>query len=295
MAKKQESEEKQTNEKTDKETEKSEEKETKETEETEEESEETEETSETEKPKPYGRYTQFGAASVDEYVPKLEEGYAQSSQEAIRLAKALAEKNKDFEVVQKIVNANPALKQEFMNTMQTGDYKADIINDDGTLNKGVLVEAVKEAMIASGVVTKDDPALQSIRTKEESANKEVFDEFAKVHPEIKTNPQLQEDFQEMFQTQVRLAAKRGEETGVTPALLAKTWTALTLESGDAELEGMAKMAQKQEASQSSSTGGTGSTKTGTLTDSERRIAQAMNMTDKDYLEGKKLSEEAKNK
>jgi len=251
--------------------------------------------SETEKPKP-SRYSakQFGVADED-YVPTLEEKYYNSSQEAVRLAKELEEKNKDFEVVQKIVNTNPALKQEFMSTMQTGDYKADIINDDGTLNKGVLIEAVKEAMLASGVVTKDDPALQSIRTKEEEENKSIFEEFAKVHPEIKTNPQLQSDFQEMFQTQIRLAAKRGEKTGVTPALLARTWTALTLESSDAELEGMAKMAQKQEASQSSSTGGTGSTKKGILTETERRVAEMMNMSEADYLEGKKLSEEAKNK
>lgn len=233
---------------------------------------------------------------IEGYVPK--DLYEQSSREAVRLAKEIEDKKKEMEVIQKIVGANPQLKEGFDNAIKTGDYKIDVVNDDGTLNKEVLVQAQIEAMQRLGVVTKDDPAIQSIGAEKQAKDNAVWAEFAKKHPAIEADPRFQTEFQTMFRTQCQIAKGRGEEVGVTPTILARTWTALTgetISAEDAELKGMEKMANKQEGSQSSSTGGTGSTKKGTLTDAERRVARAMNLSDEQYLEGKKLSEEAKNK
>ena len=71
----------------------------------------------------------------------------------------------------------------------------------------------------------------------------------------------------------------------------------TVYNDDAELEGMKQMAAKQDAAMSSPSGSKGTPPKGgkrVLSDAERIVAENLGLSEEDYLEGLKMTQEANN-
>lgn len=272
------------------------------TEETEEttESEETsqEESTEEEKTEEFSpKFTQLNAKDKEEYLQKLEDAYLNSSQEGQRLKGELTEREQELQVLSKIVNSDPKLKDAMASKLYDEGY--DDPFSDG-VSKASIAQVMKEVLAEElPKQIQQTPALQRLEEDRKMADKEVYDKFVSQHPEVVTDPNLQLQFEEAVGAQFRISEKQGKKP-VISEVLNGAWKMVggsVTSTEEAELEGMAKMAQKESSSMSSiSTGGSAGKSSGkrTLSPEEERIAKAFGMTPEEYVEGKKIKEEQEN-
>jgi len=239
--------------------------------------EQTEEKGQEEQPK--FRFTQFQADTADEYTKKLEDAYLNSSQEGQRLSRELGESKKEMEVIQKIVQADPTLKQAFGEHLYGDNY------DESTrpaLSAAEIRQVIREEL-------GQHPALAGIENERKNRDRETYQKFVEAHPEVETNPQLSQELETYFGALAQAEITKGNTPNFEQTLK-KAWKVV---SGDGELEGMKKVIQKESASMGT-TSQEGKPASGkTLTPQEKAIAQAFGLSDDDYLTGKKLSQEDK--
>lgn len=243
------------------------------------------------------KYSQFWDGDVDNYYQRLEKAYGESSQEGQRLAHELTEKEKEMEVVKKIVQSDEALKEKFTEKIYNTGYEGRYEDEELTPNTiARIVDEKTRAILREELpqVLKQNPVLASIETEKTAKEMGIVKRFEQEHPEINTNPQVANDLETAFGVLAKMSAQKGEMFDFEKTLN-KAWRIIN-SGNEAELEEMKKESQREQASMSSVTStqpATSSKKE--LTIYEKEIASKLGLTNEQYLEGKKLSEEAKNK
>lgn len=231
---------------------------------------------------PYkGRLTQFQAKNADEYIAKLEKGYVESSTEGQRLNGELTAKEQEFGVIQKVIQADPALRKAFADKLYGDD------EDEGEMTPAKIVSLMRE-VIKEEVpkVISANPALQSIENTSREKDREVFVKFQEEHPDLVTNPVLAKEFEETFGVVAQMDAKKNNGVYNFERSIEKAWKMVADDDTAGEAE------KNNAASGIDST--TKKSKGGReLSPAEKAVAQAMGLSDEGYLEGKKMSEEAK--
>lgn len=238
------------------------------------------------------RFPQFYDGDVPEYYKKLEGAYQNSSSEGQKLAGTLKEKEKEMEVVKKIVNSDEKLKKQFSEKLYDTGYEGDYDDEELTLGNmakmmdqkiGTLRQELPQAMSQT-------PELQQMKAEKDAANMAVVKEFEGEHPEITTDSRVQKDLEVAFGYLSQLGAKNQEPFNFENTLN-KAWD-MVQASGSSDEK--VRVATKEAASMQTATSGTAPTgkKTRELTSPEKAMAQNLGLTDEQYIEGKKLSEQS---
>jgi len=228
-----------------------------------------------------GKFDQFTAKNVDEYLNKIEDAYLNSTHEGQRLNRELKETQAEMETISKVINADPNLKSAFAEKLYGTGYSDD---DSGITPAQV---AIIKAAVAEAVG--NTPALKSMEQDRTEKDRQVYVDFLEKHQELNTNPEMVAELEEYFGVIANATAQKGDIVDFKKTLY-KAWNVV---SGGNELDGMKKVYQKENASISSSSSEGKSSPTRTLTPAEKSLAEAFGLSEKDYLEGKKLSEESK--
>lgn len=185
------------------------------------------------------RFTQFKGDTPEEYQQSLEEGYANSSTEAQRLAA----KNKELE--QKV--------QQFDKLLSDNPDLADKVKDEG----GQPI----------------DPTAQVLRQQVEDQWHNEYNEFVKEHPEVQNDEKVASDLNEalaivrdhVWKTEGKIVSM---ERGLKMA-----WKLINKEE---EVDTSRQIA-KDVASQGRPTGGKKPVSTGGLNESQRSVAEKMGL------------------
>ena len=240
------------------------------------------------------KFTQLQAKDKEEYLLKLEDAYLNSSKEAQRIKGELTEREQELQVLAKIVGSDPDLKTKMAAKLYDEGYDDPFA--DG-ISKASIAQVMRE-VIAEELPKQmqNVPALKRLEEDKQQADRQVYDAFVNIHPEIVTDPDLGLQFEEAVGAQFRIMDKKGMKPDIK-SVMEGAWKMVggtVTSSEEAELEGMAKMAQKEASSMSGITTGGASKSTGkrTLTPQEESIAKMMNLTPEQYLEGKKLAAES---
>ncbi len=236
-----------------------------------------------------GRFTQFQSDSQDAYLKQLEQAYAESSKEGQRLSGELSEREKEIEVVTKIVRTDPELKDKFKEKIYDTGYQDRYEGEE--LTPTLVRQIIREE---NQVALKENPTLQSIDQEKMAQNKKIVEEFEIEHPELSTNPRLASDLEIAFGALTRMALQKGESFDFKKTLF-KAWDIVTGgKSEKSELEGMTKVIKKEEATMTStSSERESSTSKKELSAAEKEIAAKMGLSEEQYSEGKKIQEESK--
>lgn len=194
-------------------------------EETDDESEDDESDEDEEEEEPFQkRFTQFKGDTPTEYFKNLEDGYAQSSKEAVRLASENKDLSSQLDRVKQLIASNPELAEK----IQQGDGQS------------------------TPTVAKD-PALLFAETQMKETWKRDYDAFIDAHPEVVSDPSLAEALDKKL-----LIAKRivEEEEGRLVGMgegLEMAWKLLGKDTEDKQEK--VRMAAKDIASQGKASGG----------------------------------------
>jgi hypothetical protein len=223
-----------------------------------------------------GKFSHIKAKSAEEYAKKIEELYSASSQEGRRLDKELKDKQKEIEIISKVVQENPELREQFANTLYSGDYDAK----GSELTPAQIRQIIREELGSN-------PQLKRQEEDRRAKDLETYQKFLSEHPEI--DQSKEEELGEYFGALAQAEVDKGRVPDFEKTLR----KAYKVISDDGELEGMKKVMQKESAAQSSSTPDGAPKGARALSPQERSVAQALGLTDEQYLDGKKLSEEAK--
>lgn len=239
------------------------------------------------------KFTQLNAKDKEEYLSKLEDAYLNSSKEAQRIRGELTEREQELQVLAKIVGSDPDLKEKMAKKLYDEGYEDPF--SDG-ITKASLAQVMRE-VLADELPKRiqEVPAIKRLEEDKTQADRAVYDAFVNLHPEIVTDPEIGLQFEEAVGAQFRILNKKGQKPEIK-TVMEGAWKMIggkVTSEEEAELEGMKKMALKESSSMSGiSTGTTKSTGKRSLTPEEERIAKAFGMNPEEYLEGKKLKEEA---
>jgi len=235
------------------------------------------------------KYPHLWTGDIKSYNQRLEEAYNASSTEGQKLNDQLTKSEKEKEIIAQIVQSDPELKNKFAEKLYDGGYKEPILDESGNLNKGALGEVVRMVLREElPAALQKNPALKTITGDKEQKDREVLEQFGEAHPEIQTNPELQENLDLAFGVVAQKAAKKGQSLEMKD-LLNKAWELISGEKSE-DLKEKTRSLQKENASMSSSSSEapkTSSSKT-ELTPAEKGIAEKLGLSDKAYLEGKNL-------
>lgn len=192
------------------------------------------------------RFTQFKGDTPTEYLKNLEDGYAESSKEAVKLSKELKELKPTVERIQQLIATNPE-----------------------------LAEAIKgaEGQPAEAVVPKD-PALQFAESQMKATWTKEYTDFAENHPEIETDPVLADQLETKLKVVRRIVQ---EEEGRLVNMGEGLEMAWKLLGKDTDKQERIRMASKDAASQGKAKSGTKS-KVAKSKFSEAQIEVHMDMT-----------------
>jgi hypothetical protein len=191
------------------------------------------------------RFTQFKGDDPQEYLKNLEDGYAESSKEAVRLSR----ENRELKAnLNKLIATEPDLTK----------------SDSG------------EGMPADPVAK--DPALAWAEARMKETNTREYNEFAEKHPEILTDPKLVEELDDELAV---IGAAYFQRHGSPISLgvgLEKAWVTLGKDTSDKQEQ--VASAAKASAGQSKASGGNTS-KAPKSKFSEQQITVAMDMMNVD--------------
>lgn len=115
------------------------------------------------------RFTQFKGETLPDYAKNLEEGYAQTSKEGVKLARENKALKESIERVNQLVATNPELAK----ALQPGEATTD--TDTVTSTQPVA------------------PEVAWAKSEMERVWKQEYTEFAQGHPEVETDPALAEE------------------------------------------------------------------------------------------------------
>lgn len=233
-----------------------------------------------------GRFSQFKADNLETYNKLVEDAYLSSSKEGQRLSGELSEKEKEMEVMKKIVQSDPELKGRIQEKLYGTGYEDKYEGEEVTPT--MIRQIIREENEAA---LKQNPVLQSMDNEKVAREKAIVEKFEKEHPEINTNPQLASDLEIAFGALARMSAQK-QEVFDFEKTLQKAWSIVTgSQNTDRELEGMKKVIQKESASMTSTSSSPEPSKTKKeLTEAEKEIASKLGLSEEEYLEGKKLQE-----
>jgi len=162
------------------------------------------------------RFNQFEGETLEEYVQKLEDAYANSSTEGQRNSKAAKEAKAQLDQVLTVVANNPELAK--------------------ALEEGKETPAQKE-----------DPALSYARQQMEADYARDWESFVKLHPEVADNKDLQQELIEELDIIGDAAERRGRQLSMEEGLR-KAWISLGKDVADKKEDVVNKT--KQQASKS---------------------------------------------
>lgn len=207
--------------------------------------EEDEESDDSEEPEPQfdKRFTQFKGDSLPEYTKNLEEAYANSSGEAVKLNKLLTE------------------------------YKQKLDQITGAVaNDPELAEKLNVPKVST------DPALDYARQQMEEKMQSEYDAFAKNHPEIESDPELSERLTKRLTILSRsVSSEEGRQLGMMEGL-EMAWASLGLGNNSQEAT---RMAAKSVAAVTKTASAKKSVPKSTFTPAQLAMAERMGLTEKD--------------
>lgn len=196
-------------------------------------------------------FTQIKGDTPQEYAKNLEEAYRKSSQEGKLKAKEAKETQARIDQIAAVVAKNPEL--------------AKLINESA----------------GTEIAPTTDPALLHARQSMEDKMASDYKKFAEAHPELDSDPDLQEKVLAEVEIFGSAARKKGKILGMDDALR-KAWISLGLDEGDSKETVLSKA--KDTASKSKTNNSTKkSTKTPTLSAEQIEAGKKMGLTEKQML------------
>lgn len=128
-----------------------------------------------------GRFTQFaGDGSVETYIKNLEDGYTNSSQEAIRIKDERDAYEAQVERVKKAAAQDKDLGERLLNILK-GDGAGGSTQGSGGDTK------------ASGSGDSENPFLKDAETRWNEQSEKEAEEFSQANPEVVTDPKINAD------------------------------------------------------------------------------------------------------
>jgi hypothetical protein len=235
---------------------------------------------------PKKRFNQFkGDGEV--YLKQLEDAYQNSSTEGQRLSKDLTDREKEIETISKIVQSDPALKDQFQKKLYDTGYEDKY--DDGELNANSIAQIVRQVVREEIPQQIDNaPALKRMDDERKQKDLTIYNDFAKEHPEIESDPTLAKDLEETFGIVAQRDTSKDGSIDFKKTL-AKAWKIVTSEQ---EVENAKNLIQKESASMADTSSAVRTPEKKTeLTELEKTIAGKFNLSEEQYLDGKKLGEQ----
>lgn len=200
------------------------------------------------------RFSQIQGDSIEEYTPNLEEAYLKSSREG----KRLAQQNKDLQgrldSIAAAVAKNPELAKQ-------------------------IEEATKEGAVPPTV----DPAVQYARDEMEKKMETDYNNFVKVHPELDTDPQLQEKVLAELNDLGAYYRSKGKILSMDEGLK-KAWSNLGLDKDDDKERIAMKAKETASKSRTASTNKKGGkSEKSKLTEEQIAVGKKMGLSEKQML------------
>lgn len=195
------------------------------------------------------RFTQFKGDDADEYLKNLEDGYAESSKEAVRLSRELKPLKAELERITALIATQPELAK-------------------------ALQDGQSQQQAAQTTETTVNPALNWAETQMRQTWTKEFNAFAEKHPEIETDLQLAEQVdQQLAVLRDVIWQREKRQLGMSEGL-ELAWKILGKDTNDDKEK--VSMAAKASASQGKASGGKKS-KAAKSKFSEAQITVAMDM------------------
>lgn len=244
------------------------------------------------------RYPNLWQGDIEKYLRAVEKNYGESSQEGVRLHEQLTEKEKEMQIIQKVVQANPELKEGFTKSLYGTGYENQYDDEELTLaNIARVVDEKVDKKLEEKVpqLLGQNPTLQSIENERTLKDREAVAMFQELHPELVTDQILAKKMETAVSAVAQMDAVEGRKFDFESGL-SRAWEIVTGEkTSNEELEGMKKMIQKEQATSQQTASGKeqASGQKRTLSDAEKNIAANLGLSEEDYLKGKEMSEEAK--
>lgn len=198
------------------------------------------------------RFTQFKGDSPEEYLKNLEEGYYNSSSEAMRLNNEVKDLKAKVEQVAGLIANNPELAEQL-----------NLPQDQPAVDK--------------------DPAIRYAETKMQEEMKNEYEAFVALHPEIESDPGLQE---RMTKRLAVLAKTVQEEEGRYLGMgegLELAWTSLGMAQQDKKEEIRMK-AKDVAASTKTAKGGTKKVVKSEFTPAQLEMAEKLGLNEQQLRE-----------
>jgi hypothetical protein len=168
------------------------------------------------------RFTQFKGDSPTEYLKNLEDGYAESSKEAVKLSRENKELKATVDRVNQLIATNPELAQAIKGSEDT--------------------KAVPK-----------DPAILFAETQMKQTWQKEYNDFSSKHPEIETDPALADALDSKLKIAKRIVEEEeGRLVGMGEGL-EMAWKLLGKDTDDKQEK--VRMASKDSASQGKASGG----------------------------------------
>lgn len=198
------------------------------------------------------RFTQFEGETLEDYVKKLEDGYAASSTEGQRKAIEAKKATEKFDQVAKLIASDPALAKKLSEA--TGEDAPKVVND---------------------------PALDFARQQMEESYKKDFDAFSAKHPDLADEPEKLQSLIEEMDIIAAAHEKRGNRLTMAQGLQ-KAWVSLGYDETDSKDDVINKT--KEQASSTSTTKGKPSPRGDQFTPEQIAVAKKMGLTPKQLAE-----------
>jgi hypothetical protein len=212
------------------------------------------------------RFTQFKGDDTDEYLKNLEDGYAESSKEAVRLSRELKPLKVELERITALIATQPELAK-------------------------ALQDGQSQQQSAQTTETTVNPALNWAETQMRQTWTKEFNTFAEKHPEIETDLQLAEQVDQQLAVLRDVIWQREKRQLGMAEGLDLAWKILGKDTNDDKEK--VRMAAKASASQGKASGGKKS-KEPKSKFSEAQITVAMDMMNVGRKEAiKRMSEHVK--
>lgn len=194
------------------------------------------------------RFTQFKGEDLPQYTKKLEDGYLESSKEAVKLAKENKTLQETIDRVNQLVATNPDLAK----ALQEGTSELTGKPADSTVVR--------------------DPAVLWAESEMKRVQKAEYDKFVSVHPEIESDPKLASDLDAKLKVVADVVWNQEKRQIGLGEALETSWKLLGMDDTKEKIS----MAAKETGSQGKSSGTKKVEKTSTKF-TEAQISVAMDM------------------
>lgn len=195
-------------------------------EETEEESEE-----ETEDDSKKYRFEQFAGESDEEYIKNLEEGYENSSKEAVRLKNEADVSTRRLNAIMDAAKADPKLGEALQNALTEAGTTAESL----------------ETKPGDDVETSNNPFLKAAETEWKTKSQQEAKEFVEANPEVLSDPEINGKVRHWMEVFTREEMQQNGKLLTAGEALEKAYNHLGLENKLKKEEDLAAAAKKNSA------------------------------------------------